>query len=337
MKFAVTDNDQAVQTGTQYKGSRARLPVVLLLLSGVLVASVTAYMSIAVVRDVVRPVRVLVTHMFASEEMRSAQFLTFTDTETQLSTLQGQYAMQTQEVADHLLSRDVHGAIDARVVRAMDGEYGVYVGDTMVATSSLPVLQVSISQDGRYLAYIEPNNSKAATIPPLQFWSFFSLRTQDWSLVLLDTETRTRVELGTGVAPVMVDSTHLLYANVDGMYVYDVASGIRMRVLEKQVTQVPITRLISPNRLVFGVYDSEQQAIRVYGLDSTLKQVTERGHVQVIGSVATYVLGDTGIYSLRIRDQKAEVWRQRYGASISSVAIVLPAETHPHLYSLGIF
>ncbi len=327
-------NGELVSTSQVHKHPLMRLVIVL----GILASIVSAYfiaMDLPVMRVVLRPVRALVTNLHTPPELKSASFVRV----DQYSTVQyvpsnGAYVAHNQQGA--LVSEDVRAKQTARVLKTPNGQYQVMVGDQIATSSSATKVGVSLSPDSHAVAFAETMTPSLGMETPTDFLSQMTMSPSNWSVVLLDTATASSTRISNGVSPVFVDDTHIVFLREDGIYMFDTTTHVLTRVVERSMKKVSLVPLVSPDRTLIAVRDSSMKTIAIFRIDVGKQQVRLVTDISTSGGVASYALGNTGLYSVRLIDQRTEVWMTDFESHTYTAALILPDTVRGTRVQLGI-
>ena len=234
------------------------------------------------------------------------------------------------------LSEDVSSATDARIVLA-GGIFSVRVQGAVIATSTTPLYSIGQSQNGRYVAYATSDAVHGSLFTRPELLAVARLVPNEWSIVLYDREQHATTHLGKGVQPFFIGSSVLAYLTNEGIVVYGITSKESRVVVGNSISSVLPVTLRSPDRTTVAYINPQLKGMWVYTLNQKEGALQERARIAITGGVASYALGNSGVYTSRIVDDHLEVWHRAYGTSVSALVYLAPAGMRLSRLSLGSF
>ncbi len=291
------------------------------------------YQRLPHMREALRPLRVHLVNRHMPDELRGASLFRLDAGRTRVGTI-GSTDVSITESDDLLLSQEVSPQNSARIV-LREGIFSVVVQNTLVASSTKPLYSIGVSSDGRYVAYATGSDKTQVLFTRPELISYASLVPNEWTINLVDTQTKTTISLGNGVQPFFIGNDVLAYLTEDGITVYGLSSKETRTVIGNHIASVLPTTLRSPDKLTFAYVEPQRKRMWVYTLVPHTGGIQERATIDLAGGGNSYSLGNAGLYQSRIVDGHVEVWYRTYEGVVSKLVYLAPPTLQLNRLTLG--
>jgi hypothetical protein len=294
-----------------------------------------AYTLVPSVRDTVRPVRELVGNLSVPQDVAKARFLRTEGGITRVYTPEGG-GYVSSEAGESIISEDMRSGAVARILRSDSQGFSVVVGGATVAVSPEGKMGVSLSTDGSHVAYAQARSGPALSTVPAELLPLIGFAPSEWTIVVDSVMGATTTDSFSGILPVFIDEKRIVFVREDGIYIRNIGNGIEQQLIAHAFSRVSGAPLVSPDGTLFAVRDEKQRSIQVYRIDRASGQLEEVSSVAAPGGVVSYSLGNEAVYTLRLVDQKTEVWSQSLAGGTPALVFILPADVAADRMSIGI-
>jgi hypothetical protein len=187
------------------------------------------------------------------------------------------------------------------------GLYSITVDGTTIATSSMPIQNLSLSPDGTKLAVAKQVKGAAN-----------SALTTDWHVFVYTIATKKASDIGVGFSPFFLGDAHLVYFAPKEVRFHDLGNGTDISAFGGTFPSVETKTYISPGRRAFGwEMNGHLELLSVDHISPPkLRLATEATSTPA----ATYTLGNTAFYEIHHSNGASEIWK-RTGKNTTPVKV----------------
>ncbi|MBY0294306.1 hypothetical protein K2Q08_03170, partial [Patescibacteria group bacterium] len=259
----------------------------------------------------------------ASRVLPHAQFLSDSIGSTEIYVEKNRAFVQSPNSNGIMVSSAVTANHAAYVMRGGDGNYHVFDDGREIFASKSALVGIDRSADGKFLVYAE----QATTSAPVSITGislrFLSLNPNEWTVLLRDVDTGKTIRVGTGVHPFFLGDRYVVRVAPVGIFITDLATGSEHNAIQKIFSRVSIHSLVSPDRTHMGVSDSSTKTT-IYSVSP--QEIKEIAVLPTVQQFATYALGNTALYTIRMTNAGTEILRKSLsGSQTESAVLLLPS------------
>lgn len=242
-------------------------------------------------------------------ELKGAVFLADGPAGTTAYTLSG-FSYKPQALNGILLSGTDHLATS--VVRTGESYVLTLNGKSLPATST-PRVGVSALTDGSMAVYATtPTTTPQLLSAAPNLYQVLTLDATQWHIELVQLRPTTiMTQRGpSGMAPLFLDGTHIVYLSPAGIFVWNPASGTVTELLHRTFRNIAVSMLQSPDHSLIAYRDLSAKNVTIYRVTATSAEAVAT--IAAEKSVSSYALGNDALYALHTTPNGTEIWKQGF-------------------------
>ena len=220
-----------------------------------------------------------------------------------------------------LISASLSNEQEARIERAPDGTFKVSVNETTIIQDAYPRVGVSVSPSGTRVAFAQAIDTQAFVSPAQA--PALALDRKRWEVVVYEPSTRTTSTLGTGVLPVFIDDTHVVWLAPAGIAVADLVNGQTQVLLSDTTGRAASVSLVSPDRTLVAWYAPKDQQLTLYRMSAG--EAVALPPVSVPSPVRSLALTNDAVYIIRSVGFGTEILKQPIAGGEAVSVVRLPS------------
>jgi hypothetical protein len=241
-------------------------------------------------------------------ELKNATFISDGDGTTTLYRIHG-LSFVAEPLTGNLVSAEQEANGTAQIVHTGTGYVLMVNGKQAYATTS-PLLGVSASADGTK-AVIAAQFGGKETGP---YGVAPSIHPYLWTAVLLHLDGNgSPLVLGSGIAPLYTDATHILRVAPVGLVSVNMTNGAVSITAPHPIPVTIAAVLVSPDRTHMAWFDPESHSFMVYSVGAgTTDKVAE---IKDINPKTSYALGNDALYIMRVKGGVTQILKQGFSSA----------------------
>ncbi|MDB5266139.1 MAG: hypothetical protein JWM39_852 [Parcubacteria group bacterium] len=248
-------------------------------------------------------------------ELKSASFLSDTPTGNTI-VYQGTDSIKTPKDAGTVIVSAVENASGgARITRSADGTFKVLLDNTVVIQDTKQRIGIDRSPDGKSVVFAQAS-STIPFIPPA-ISPTLHIDRKGWNVLVYVPASHTTINLGTGVSPFFIDTTHVAWLAPAGLAVADLSTGQSKILVPDTTGRASAATLVSPDHSVFAWYQGATKTMMPYKVTATAAMALPK--TLIPDSLRWVALGNDSFYELQPVASETEILKQPFGASATVV------------------
>lgn len=266
-----------------YKEPRVSKRSVVIIASSVILLLVILGALVAFFRPIAEPVQGMVSALMQPAELASARFApaAFAEAPAAVYT-DGGMTYHTSSFDGRIMAL-ASGHPEGVVAKGSDGTYRVFIGDTSVLSSDVPILSAAVSPSGTAVAVARATKGEG-----------YFYAANDVEVVIGFPATGKEIVIGNGFAPVFTDESHVTWFAPAGIYSIDLATGSATLLLDQTFRNVLSSVTYSPDHALVAWSD-------LSGIDTVVYRLATGEQVASFSEILPLItLTNESLYSLDV-------------------------------------